>query len=230
MNIRTITIAVLAVLICAGLAVSAQAAKPGTDFNGQHYNLNIIGKDKFNGVGGDGRTIFVPENTSEYNFTVYDKGVETVLDGVRINVTQGPEFAVTDGNAFDGTAGFELVAGEKYNVFIAAKAKPAKPGQDLYTMIKGWVRVNDTYYFDIGDVTVKKSKNSPWQDATHIFEVDSKEDPLGIVDLVNSGNDMWVFDYIAALEAGSYGADDPCYFWQYDNHGNKLVQIRFYPV
>ena len=82
------------------------------------------------------------------------------------------------------------------------------------------------YYFDIGFVKVTKSKN--WQDATDLFYVSPVEDYFGIISA-----DMWVFEYLNFLTAHDFGDDpditDAAYFWQYDNHGNKLVQVRFYP-
>ncbi|WP_135611793.1 hypothetical protein [Methanococcoides sp. AM1] len=215
-------------LILAGLAVSVQAAKPGTDFNGPHDTLNIIGKDvdwKGNGEGYDnGNTMFVPDNTSEFSITVWDEGVETVIPGIQIDITQGDEFTVIDGNAFDdGTCAFQLAPG-KYNVYIAAKAKP-----NAYTNIVGWVKANDTYYFDIGDVTVSKSKKAQWTDATDLFYVSAKEEPDTIGMMSPGDADVWVFDYLNNLKTfDSVLYPDPTYFWQYDNHGSKLVQIRFY--
>ncbi|WP_440951867.1 hypothetical protein [Methanococcoides sp. FTZ1] len=227
MNTRKITIGFLAVLIIAGLAVSAQAAKPGTDFNGPHDTLNIIGKDvDWNGNGGgydNGNTMFVPETTRNFSITVWDEGVPTVVPGIRINVTQGEEFTILDGNAFDdGTCAFQLAPG-KYNVYIASKAKP---GSEVN--ITGWVQANDTYYFDIGSVSVSKSKKAQWEDATDMFYVSGQEEPDAIGMLSNQDN-VWVFDYLSELH--DYDSDlypNPLYFWQYDTYKSKLVQIRFY--
>lgn len=106
-------------------------------------------------------------------------------------MTQGPEFAVIDGNACDdGEAAFELGPGT-YRVYIVAKAKPAKKDEpEYYTDITGWVYAEDeggnAYYFDIGFVKVTKSKK--WKDATDLFYVSPGEDYFGIIK-----NDMWVF-------------------------------------
>jgi hypothetical protein len=196
-------------------------AKPGTDFSGPHYNLNLIGKKSDWSGGGsydnpDRHTIFVPEDTDGYS-------TPNELPGITIWMTQGPEFAVLDGNAFDGEAAFQLGPGT-YKVYIVAKAKPGG-----YTDITGWVYAEDIdggyYYLNIGSVNVTKSKK--WQDATHIFYVSDSEDPFDIV----GQDDVWVFTYMTALEAAPLDPSivDAAYFWQYDNHGNKLVQVRFYP-
>jgi hypothetical protein len=198
-------------------------AKPGTDFRGPHYNLNLIGKKADWSGGGsydnpDRHTIFVPENTEGYT-------TPNGEPGITIWMTQGDEFAVLDGNAFDGEAAFQLGPG-KYKVYIVAKAKPGG-----YTDITGWVYAEDEYgafyYFDIGSVHVTKSKK--WKDATELFYVDCEEDPFGIVPCNSLGT--WVFTYMENLEAALLDPliVDTAYFWQYDNHGNKLVKVRFYP-
>ena len=213
--------------------------QPGRDFNGPHFNLNLIGKKaEWSGGGSydnpDRHTIFVPEDTTGWTIeTPGDEDTTNVpdLDGIRIWMTQGPEFAVIDGNACnDGEAAFELGPGT-YRVYIVAKAKPAKKdAPEYYTDITGWVYAEDqygaAYYYDIGDVRVTKSKK--WKDATHIFYVSPDEDWFGII-----GDDMWVFEYLSFLTAYDFGEllpdiTDAAYFWQYDNHGNKLVKVRFY--
>jgi len=206
--------------------------KPGTDFNGPHYNLNLVGKKAdWNGGGSydnpDRHTMFVPEDTTGWFIpTPGDDDTTNVPDlpGIKISMTQGAEFAVLDGNAFDdGECAFQLAPGH-YKVYIVAKAKPGG-----YTDITGWVYAVDeygaAYYYDIGDVHVTKSKK--WKDATHIFYVSPGEDYFGII-----GDDMWVFEYLTFLKDYDFGLDpgitDAAYFWQYDNHGNKLVKVRFY--
>jgi len=209
--------------------------QPGLNFNGPHYNLNLIGKKAgWSGGGGydnpDRHTIFVPENTDDYTIPIEIEGEPVDLPGITIWMTQGPEFAVLDGNACDdGEAAFELGPGT-YRVYIVAKAKPAKKDElEYYTNITGWVYAEDefggAYYFDIGFVKVTKSKK--WKDATDLFYVSEGEDPFDIITA-----DTWVFMYMAQLEAFDFGddpsIDDTAYFWQYDNHGNKLVKVRFY--
>lgn len=232
MKTKLLTLVTIAVLLCTAFMASTAAASPkGIDFEGSHYNLNIIGKKiDWNGGGSydnpDRHTIFVPENTTGFSIPVYDEGVYTEVSGVRIWMSQGEEFAVLDGNAFDdGAASFQLAPG-KYRVYITVRGKPGGSAG-----ITGWIKCNDTYYFDIGSLTV--SKKSAWDDATNLFYVSAKEE-TDAIDLINtqfSGEDTWVFDYLDALyNYNSLLYPDPLYFWQYDNNGNKLVQVRFYPV
>lgn len=233
---------VLMLLIVGFLAVNA--VKPGTDFNGPHFNLNLIGKSKQmpgEKDNPDRHTMFVPIDTTDYYIdleTPNNLG-ETTLDGIKIEMTQGPEFAMIDGDATDGYGAFELGPG-KYNVYIAVKAKSPKY-ENPETTITGWVESFDNngnlwYYIDVGTVTVSKGKNK-WTDATDLFFVTTQEDDFNFL----TGTEIeyipqlgiWVFDYMAGLDAwttGDYDLSNLAYFWQFVNSGNKLIQVRFYPM
>ena len=228
---------------------SLTKAKPADKLpSGAHFNLNIIGKKSDWSGGGsydneDRHTISVPENTDEfilidsqcYAPAPLPEGEEVpVGPGITIWMTQCGEecddFAVLDGNAFDDCkCEFRLAPG-RYDVYIVAKAKPPKPGEDYYTDITGWVMgydpidEQDYFYFSIGTVNVKKKEG--WQDATHIFEVSAIEDPFA-GEWISITYPVWVFEYLSMLES-EQGMEDTAYFWQYDNHGNKLVKVRFY--
>jgi hypothetical protein len=248
---------VLAVVLLATLGTSvALAAKPGTDFSGPHYNLNIVGKKAdWNGGGSydnpSRHTMFVPQETAPYAINLnkpnkvyqdedtYTDNVDYMLRSIRIWMTQGEEFAVLDGSAFNdpdpipgdpwlyGECAFQLGPG-KYNVYIVAKAKPGST-----TNIDGWVYAEDetgfAYYLNVGSVSVTKKASSDWDDATGLFYVSDREDPFELV----GSTDMWVFDYMTALEASAEidpAIVDTAYFWQFDNQGNKLIKVRFYPI
>ncbi|MBA7520876.1 hypothetical protein ES705_12975 [subsurface metagenome] len=227
---------------------SLTKAKPLKPPSGAHYNLNIIGKKSdWSGQGSysnpNRHTMFVPENTDEFMLdgshcyapAPLPEGEEVpVGPGITIWMTQCGEecddFAVLDGNAFDDCkCEFRLARG-RYDVYIVAKAKPPKPGEDYYTDITGWVmgydpiEKEDYFYFSIGTVNVKKKEG--WQDATHIFEVSASEDPFKD-EWLSITYPVWVFEYLSMLES-EQGMEDTAYFWQYDNHGNKLVKVRFY--
>ena len=247
MKKSAVIVLVLVLLLTIGVT-PVFAAKPGTDFNGEHYNLNLIGKSKEmpgDYDNPDRHTMFVPLDTSDFDIdlnTPNNLGEET-LPGIKIEMTQGEEFAMIDGNATDGYGAFQLGDG-KYHVYIAVKAKSPKY-EDPYTDITGWVEAYDNlgqlwYYLDIGDVSVKKGKNS-WTDATDLFFVDLDEDLFGFLTGDEPGWEeglgIWVFDYMAGLDTWyedsggevAYDLSDLAYFWQFDNHGNKLIQVRFYP-
>jgi len=200
--------------------------KPGTDFSGPHYNLNLIGKkidwnDHENFNNPDRHTMFVPLNTIGEDFTV---GSFAPLPGIKISVTQGPEFAVIDGSWFDdGECAFQL-GPAKYNVYIVAKGKPGGNAD-----ITGWVYADATtdYLFPIGTINVSRSKK--WKDITDIFYVSADEEPNTIYLIEPGDDDVWVFDYLKMLEDldGYVSAE---YFWQLVNNNIRLIQVRFYPV
>jgi hypothetical protein len=237
-----VALALVLVLTLVGSAFAA-SPKPGTDFNGPHFNLNLVAKDKLmpgDYDNPDRHTMFVPLDTTDMTFpieTPNNLGVDT-MTGIKINMTQGAEFAVLDGNATDGEGSFQLGAG-KYFVYIAVKAKSPK-FENAYTDITGWVEAYDNlgqlwYYVPVGSVSV--SKNGRWTDATGLFFVTDAEDPFGfneVSGLPQVGDyGVWVFDYLAGLDSwvtDLYNFSDVGYFWQVDNNGNKLIQVRFYPM
>jgi hypothetical protein len=241
---------VLMLLIVGFLAVNA--VKPGTNFNGPHFTLNLIGKSKEMPGEKDNparHTMFVPLDTSGMSFDINTPNNlgEEEMDGIKIEMTQSSEedgWGMIDGDATDGYGAFQLAAG-KYHVYIAVKAKSPKY-PDAYTDITGWVEAYDNlgnswYYIDVGYVQVSKGKNK-WTDATDLFFVTTNEDDFGF--LIGNESDyipqlgMWVFDYMGGLDTwyedsgdlAPYDLSDLAYFWQFVNSGNKLIQVRFYPM
>ncbi|HKP62299.1 MAG TPA: hypothetical protein VJV78_36450 [Polyangiales bacterium] len=169
---------------------------------GAHYNLNIIGVPKAKRdslTGGDGRRIFVP------------------LEGsAKIMLSQG-DFQVLDANGTDGQAAFQLPNPDpdndgitQYSVFARALGKPGGSSKtttcatdpttgDLYCSVESMVMVRD------------KGKSSFSNVSKQLLYVYADVDGDGVVDR------MPLFD--SRLED---------YFWQYDNSGLKLLQLRFY--
>lgn len=194
--------------------------------NGPHYNLNIIGvpKDKNPNMGdNNGHRIFV------------DLGKDGVTATTKIYLIEadGPDqFAVLDANGTDGRAEFMLplpaecygtvVNGDvvtpasctvRYTVWARALGKPGG---------KAWMKtcVEDPdlaggYLCSIGDYVVtleRKNGRSTWENVTSKL-------------LFVSAN----FDADPAIE--HIQIFDPMfdtYYWQYDNQGLKLAQLRFY--
>ena len=245
---KAFILASLAALMVAGLVASpAYAAPKGIDFNGAHFNLNLVGKDKtMPGAydNPDRHTMFVPTDTAGFSFDINTPNNlnEATMAGVKISMTQGAEFAMLDGNATDGQGSFQLGAG-KYMVYIAVKAKvPKTPGT---VSITGWVESYDNlgqlwYYIPVGDVSVSKGKQ--WTDASDLFYVTADEDTFDFLTGTEANYDaalgVWVFDYMAGLDGwyeasagtAAYDLSDLAYFWQVQNDGAKLIQVRFYKV
>jgi hypothetical protein len=240
----------LVVVLVATILPSAVFAKsPQTEFdlNGPHFNLNLVGKaDGWNDKevsNPDRHTMFVPVDTSGWSIglktpnKVVDHGTAvgdnvTSLPGFAIYMTQSgnDDFAVIDGTAFDGDPCELDLADGKYWVVVAAKAKPVANAP----VIDGWAQIYDIdgalyYYLNLGTVTVSRK----WSDATDLFFIDTDEASGAITGLPDpgTGNDglgMWIFDYFNYLDDAAYS--DFAYFWQLQNNGSKLIQVRFYPM
>ena len=171
---------------------------------GAHYNLNLIGVPKTKTAdmsGNEGHRIFV------------------ALEGrTRILLSMG-EFGVGDANGTDGTASFSLPSPDpdnngvtEYSVFARALGKPGGSGSittcatDPVTL-EEWCSIYSTVLVrDRGKET---------------FENVSRELLFVYYDLDGDGTVERVPLFDDRLQD---------YFWQYDNNGLKLVQLRFYDV
>ena len=171
---------------------------------GSHYNLNLIGVPKSKSAdmtGGDGHRIFVALT-----------GKTTIL------LSQG-DFAVLDANGTDGSAAFQLPAADpdndgvtEYSVFARALGKPG--GSSAITLCATDPTTGDQYCSVYSTLFMRSKGKSSFTNVTR--------DLLYIfADLNGDGT----------LER--YPLFDPAlqgYFWDYDNNGLKLVQLRFDPV
>lgn len=190
---------------------AAQNLNPNKLYGAPRYVLNIIGKkDGWSGGGSydnpDRHTMFVPQSAE--NITIW--------------MTQGSDWAVLDGNAFDdGQCNFTFGPG-KYAVFLVALGKPGGGGN-----IEGWIynATDNTYILLVGTVSLQGHSKTPrWENATDLFWVSPGEDLYGLVT-----DETWIFDYLAMLEAyNQYG--EYLYLWLLDNNNNKLIQVRFYQI
>ena len=224
---KKVILIALTVALMLSLMPAAALAKPGNgkgngadviDVNGFHYTLNIIGKKAgWNGNGDGGSTIFVPADSEDLQFEAPDG---TMLDGVKIGISLGPEYLVTDGNAFDdGKCSIEL-PNRKYSLWIAMRGKPS---EDLYAIIKGWIydEDTDTSIIPVGEINVTRK----WRDAT---------DELLYVDLSGYYGSAWgnvyVLDLLEGVTKGDVTVQIDEYFWQLVSNGAKLIKVRFYPT
>jgi len=206
MNIKYILgCSLLACLILATMPV--QALSPGQDFNGPHYNLNIIGVQK-------DKAADVPAWTNENRHTMF----VPLEKKTNIFMTQGEDFAVLDANGCDGSARFQLAEG-LYEVYAVALGKPngvvnITPGATYDVNTTG-----ETVFY-LGSIELSHSKKPSWERVTGLFlaTVTLDTDGDGVGDTVY--NNQWIFNIPELLD----------YWWDYNNHGCKLTQIRFYPA
>jgi hypothetical protein len=181
--------------------------------SGAHYNLNIIGvpKDKTADMtGNNGGRIFVKE---------YGK--------TRIGLTPAPEgegFAVLDANGTDNNgAAFQLPKDVSSEWKVYARIPGKRGGSVKITTCADMVNTGDGVYVEAEitceSITMDRARYGKFTDVS------------GSLLFVTVLADVLV-DGEVVLEAGTYPLFDEAmedYFWEYDNNGLKLLQLRFYP-
>jgi hypothetical protein len=184
--------------------------KPGIDFNGEHYLLNILGKKNI-GNGSyddpDRRSIFVP------------------LEGdTTINMELGSDFRVLDGNGLDGECAFQIPRKQRnFYVYVVALGKPMDGTNVNYT--SAWEYDNDTgnWYYKLNEsFFIDAHKGKPkWIDVTEAFNISLTyfNETSGQTGELFNG---WLWQVPEEIWEESY------YFW--DMKGcDRHIQIRFYP-
>lgn len=170
--------------------------------NGAHYNLNIIGVPKSKSISnGSGNVIFVPESGS-----------------AKIMLSEGP-FDVLDKNGTDGQAAFQLPNPDPdndgtttYSVWARALGKPG--GSSKTTTCATDPSTGELYCSIYSMVLVRKSGKSTFTNV-------SKELLYVYADVNGDGTTERYNLFNSSLTD---------YYWQYDNAGLKLAQLRFYEV
>jgi hypothetical protein len=229
--------------LCVGLVaalamvIPAFAGVGSIPDNGIHYNLNIIGVPKgktADMTDSQRHTIFVPLNTTG---SVDMKGVK--ISYIR---SETGKFEVLDGNATDADGALiavpyefcdDLTAGctdlLSYNVYAVALGKPngaaiveAHCGYDA-PVIGDDGTCESTLLQGGFDLTRSKGQPKP-VDITKVFRATGCLDLGGEAGVCDAGdlafNNIWIFNIPNLLY----------YFWDYQNSGLKLMQVRFYPT
>lgn len=215
---RTIVLGVVAMAVLGFIACEKQSLKPenvssesesavdesqkvggnGTP-NGAHYELNIIGVPK-----GKKADMTSPGHRIFVNLTGKTK----------IMLNEGSDFAVLDGNGTDGSASFQLPNPDptnsgttRYSVYARAVGKPggtASMSTCATDPLTGTVVCSNLTY-----VAVKGTK----------FQNVSAELLYIYADLDNDGTAERYPLFDSRLQD---------FFWNYDNNGLKVLQLRFY--
>ena len=204
------------------VAVAGQAETGNGAPSGAHYNLNIIGVPKTKTAdmtGNNGHRIFVGLGKN---------GVANT----RINLTVG-DFAVLDANGTDGTAAFQLPNPDPdldgttaYSVYVRALGKPGGKAtmQSCYDDAQTgetWCAVD--YVGGVDPILLESTTGK----GAKQFENVSKD--LLYVDVCT--NYDAINDVCLAWDQLPLFSDSlDSYFWDYDNQGLKLAQLRFYEV
>ena len=213
--LRPIAMAALA----AAIGFSPDITVAGDMPNGSHYNLNIIAVPPNNrppdsNPSSQRHTIFAPLNEVKGNVDC------------RILLTNGGttfDFQVVDGFCLDGQASFILPNPDpngdgtaEYQVWIALAGKPGG-GASLTSCIVDPVTNEDVCSTEnTFTLTGNRDPGKPrWVNVT-------KE--LLTVCLDTDG------DQLCDTREFLFANKDLQYLWQYDNFGNRIAKLRFYPV
>lgn len=182
--------------------------------SGAHYSLNIIGVSKtknpdMSTAGGD--VIFVNLGSKD--------GVAVTTKILLSQSASAGEFAVLDKNGTDGEASFSLPAPGTYTVWARALGTPGGHAKitTCATDVTGTVADGDICS-TLNEVFVRGTGKSSFRNVTTNLTTITL-DPVANADAVT------------ACGGTTVGLFDPClqgYFWQYDNNGLKLLQVRFY--
>jgi hypothetical protein len=212
-------VSVLAVLLAAG-CVSGEIdglAEPEEDLgppepalltgsgapSGNHFTLNIIGVPKGKKAdltGNNGSRMFIPLNGS-----------------TKVLLSEG-DFQVLDANATDGSGAFQLPNPDPendgvttYSVFARALGKPG--GTSTATTC-AQDATGETFCSAFSLVSVRSTGKPTFQNVSReLLFLFADLDGDGVLERFNLFND--------ALQN---------FFWQFDNQGLRLLQLRFYEV
>jgi len=209
MRTTSCSAAVLAATMCATAAAVAQTGNGAP--SGSHYSLNIVGVPRAKNANPDwasGHVIFVSLGSK-------DVGVSTK---VVLGESAEGAFDVLDKNGTDGEASFSLPAPGGYTVWARALGKPG--GQAKITTCATDIVITDPAEIcsTQNEVFVRDKGKSSFRNVT---------DALTTIVLDPVAN----ADAVTACGGTTVSLFNPClqgFFWQYDNNGLKLLQVRFY--
>lgn len=230
---KKVVIASLIVVMVVGIGLETAYATGNGAPSGPHYNLNIIGmqKQKNPDIGcGLGGRIFVPM-----------EGTASGKLPTKIMLTEAPDdvtFEVIDCDGTDGTASFMLPNPDPgdgspctaYSVYIRALGKPFGKAK-ITTCAEQCVEINPI-----------SGACEVWEEVCSVESVEL-ERTKGRQRFVNVSKELLTICALICTEWDVTTGEcslyewqrvylfDPAlqnYFWQYDNNGLKLAQLRFY--
>ena len=197
-------LALVLALAAPGLAHADTAVTGNGAPSGPHYNLNLIGvpKTKTGDFANDsGHRIFVK-----------------LWGNTKILLYEGNDFQVLDANGTDGTASFQLPnpdptnSGEtQYSVWARALGKPGNMSETTTCAYDS----SDQEWCSVYSMVLVRDTGKSW------FMNATKDLLYLYVDLDGDGTPERYPLFSDALQD---------YFWNYDNNGLKLAQLRFYEV
>ena len=210
--------------------------------SGSHFNLNIIGvpKDKTAAMtAGDGHRIFVQLNGGEDAASLNGKLASQLVKVNKIFLQPAPageSFQVLDANATDSNGAlFQLPAdvSTTWTVWARALGKPGgKSSTTTCATTAGadgiFGTADDEIICSLNTLTLQrtKGKSTFTNVSADLLFITVTVDPLTNAALATCLGVTTVTDVTVPLFNGCLQS----YFWNYDNQGLKLLQLRFYPA
>lgn len=209
--------------------------------NGAHFELNIIGvpQDKTADMtGSDGHSIFVQLIGGDAASSLDGKDFNTISKQNKIFLLPAPageSFQVLDRNATDANgATFQLPADVSSTWTVWARAL-GKPGGSANMTTCATVSVTDpntgavTQEVDcsLATLSIARTKNSKFQNvSSDLLFISIAVDPATNASLASCLGVTTATTVTVPLFNGCLQN----FFWNYQNNGLKLVQLRFYPA
>ena len=232
----TANTATTATVTTAGVTMTGNGAPSGA-----HYNLNIIGvsKDKTATMTiGDGHRIFVQLNGGEDAVSLNGKLANQLNKVNKIMLQPAPageSFQVLDANATDSNGAlFQLPADVSGTWTVWARAL-GKPGGKSNTTTCATTAGVDGVFGTADDEIVcslstlsmerTKGKQAFVNVSAELLFITITVDPTANTALATCLGVTTITDVTLSLFNGCLQN----YFWNYDNQGLKLLQLRFYP-
>ena len=209
--------------------------------SGTHYNLNIIGvpQDKTADMtGSNGHVIFVQLFGGDSASSLNGKDFNTISKTNKILLAPAPageSFQVLDANATDSNgAQFQLPADVSTTWTVWARAL-GKPGgnanmttcatEDVVDPTTG--ATTQEVICSLATLTMTRTKNAKFQNvSSDLLFITLLVDPATNADLATCLGVTTATQVSLPLFNGCLQN----YFWNYQNNGLKLLQLRFYPA
>lgn len=199
-HVPLITILIVSISVLSTLSLAA-AGTGNSAPTGYHFELNIIGAKLTN----------CPQTDSSGGNVIF----VALYGHSEINLIQGTTFEVLDNNACtDGTAAFQLpppisvaTGAQAYTIWARVEGIPKGSGLITTCGLDNGVTV-----CSVGQTLTTRQLKQHFTDVTKLL--------TQVCGLIN-GVQQCVNIFDSTLTN---------YFWSYDNNGNKVLQLRFYPT
>jgi hypothetical protein len=224
--------------LAVGVAAGASARTTGNGApNGSHYTLNIIGVPQAKSAdmtGNTGGRIFVLLNGGENAVSLNGKPSNQLLKVNTIGLVPAPAgqgFSVLDANATDASGGlFQLPADVSTAWTVWARELGTPGGSAIQTTCASSfldAAAGQIFCSDQSAMYMRTTGKSAFTNvSTDLLFMTVTVDSAATPQLATCLN-------VSGTQSVTVSLFNSCfqnYFWNYDNNGLKLLQLRFYPA